>query len=130
MSYVSSSCELYFGGTKVEELVIPDGVTSIPDYAFSNLTGITSVTIPDSVTSIGEYAFYNCSSLQSVTIGNGVKSIGGSAFEYCSSLTSATFKNTSGWSTWSSLSSVELADKSTAAQYLRSTYVGYTWTRS
>ena len=88
MSDVSSSCELYIGGTKVEELVIPDGVTSIPDSAFQNLKGITSVTIPDSVTSIGQSAFRNCSGLQSVTIGTGVTSIGSYAFSGCSSLTS------------------------------------------
>ena len=87
---VSSSCELYFSGKKVEELVIPDGVTSIPRYSFSNLTGITSVTIPDSVTSIGDGAFLGCSSLKSVTIGNGATSIGNIAFKGCSSLTEVT----------------------------------------
>ena len=86
MEYVSSSCELYFGGTKVEELVIPDGVTSIPSYAFRNMTGITSVTIPDSVTIIGSYAFYNCSGLQSLTIGTGVTSIEDDAFSGCPAL--------------------------------------------
>ena len=50
MRYVSSSLELHISGEKVEELVIPDGVTSIPSYAFRNLKGITSVTIPDSPT--------------------------------------------------------------------------------
>ena len=90
MDYVSSSCELYISGTKVEELVIPDGVTSIPDSAFQNLAGITSVTIPDSVTSIGSSAFNNCSGLQSVTIGNGVTDIGEYAFYGCSGLTSVT----------------------------------------
>ena len=47
---------------------IPDGVTSIEDYAFWGCSGLTSVTIPDSVTSIGEWAFSGCSSLKSVTI--------------------------------------------------------------
>ena len=93
MYYVSSRCELYIRGTKVEELVIPDGVTSIPSYAFSNLTGITSVTIPDSVTSIGSWAFYNCSGLTSVTISDSVTSIGSSAFENCSGLTSVTISD-------------------------------------
>ena len=131
MYYVSSRCELYIRGTKVGgDIIIPEGVTSIPSYAFSNLTGITSVTIPDSVTSIGSSAFSGCSGLQSVTIGNGVTSIGNWAFYNCSSLTSATFKNTSGWSAGStSLSSGNLADEYTAAQYLSSTYASATWTR-
>ena len=69
-SYVMSSGRmLYIGGNKVEgELVIPNGIASIPSYAFAYQAGITSVTIPDSVTSIGSYAFRNCDSLTSVHI--------------------------------------------------------------
>ena len=39
---------------------IPDSVTTIGDYAFSDCDSLTSVTIPDSVTTIGEYTFYDC----------------------------------------------------------------------
>jgi uncharacterized repeat protein (TIGR02543 family) len=43
-------------------LTIPEGVTSIGDYAFYGCTGLTSITIPGAVTSIGEYAYgYYCS---------------------------------------------------------------------
>ncbi len=52
------------------------------------------VTIPEGVTSIGEYAFSGCSSLTSITIPEGVKYIGDSAFSYCTSLTSITFNGT------------------------------------
>ena len=51
----------------------------------------TSYTIPDGVTSIGNYAFSGCSSLTSVVIGNGVTSIGDYAFSGCSGLTSITY---------------------------------------
>ena len=40
-----------------ESITIPDGVTSILDWAFYGCTGLTSVTIPNSVTSIGSWAF-------------------------------------------------------------------------
>ena len=71
-------------------MVIPDGVTEIGNYAFSNCKSLTSITIPDSVTSIGYNAFSFCASLTSVTIGNGVTEIGDSAFYGCTSLTSVT----------------------------------------
>ena len=57
---------LYLNGNLVTELIIPEGVTAIKNYAFQSCLTLTSVTIPDSVTSIGEYAFYNCSKLTSI----------------------------------------------------------------
>ena len=69
---------------------IPDSVTSIGDWAFSNCSSLTSITITDSVTSIESGAFNYCSSLTSITIPNSVTSIGVSAFYSCSSLTSIT----------------------------------------
>lgn len=79
--------------TKITDLVIPNSVTSINDYAFDGCSGLTSVTIPNSVTSIGKEAFEGCSGLTSVTIGNSVESIGESAFKSCSGLTSVTIGN-------------------------------------
>ena len=83
------------------DVVIPDGVTSIGDDAFSDCSGLTSVTIPDSVTSIGFSAFSGCSSLKSVTIGSGLASVGvgsfypyrDSAFAGCCSLMSFAVSN-------------------------------------
>ena len=75
---------------KLNNIVIPDSVTSIGASAFSGCSGLTSVTIPDGVTSIGSYAFSGCSGLTSVTIPDSVTSIGEGAFADCSGLTSAT----------------------------------------
>ena len=79
--------------TEITDLVIPDGVTSIGEFAFEYCSGLTSVTIPNSVTSIGQYAFYYCSGLTSITIPNSVTSIGYGAFSGCSGLTSVTIPN-------------------------------------
>ena len=88
------SHSLNINGSPVTNLVIPNSVTSIGEYAFFECSSLTSVNIPNSVTSIGAYAFKSCSSLTSViTIGDSVTSIGNSTFYGCSSLTTVTLGN-------------------------------------
>lgn len=72
------------------DIVIPNSVTSIGDFAFYNCNSPTSIKIPNSVTSIGVSAFYGCTSLTNIEIPNSVRSIGGLAFRNCTSLTSIT----------------------------------------
>ena len=70
----SKKHDLYIDGKLVTDVVIPEGVTEIKDYAF-RYANITSVTIPDSVTSIGMYAFDGCDNLKTIRIGTGIKSL-------------------------------------------------------
>ena len=85
--------KLYLNGELVTELVIPDGVTEVRDYAFYGFFSLASVAIPNSVTNIGERVFEDCSSLASVTIPNSVTNIGKSVFKGCSGLTNLTIGN-------------------------------------
>ena len=79
---------LYLNGTKITDLTIPNGVSTIKQYAFLGCS-MTSVNIPNyTVTSIGNSAFESCSSLTSVYIGNSVTSIGENAFRGCTGLPS------------------------------------------
>ena len=57
-----------FNSNTVGELIIPNGVTKVGDYAFYNLSSITKIVIADSVTEIGSYAFSGCSTLKDITI--------------------------------------------------------------
>ena len=77
----------YPGGLSGATYVIPDGIRSIGNNAFSECRSLINITIPASVTSIGECAFCHCGSLSNVTIPNSVTSIGGWAFMYCNQLT-------------------------------------------
>ena len=80
---LSDKCHLYLNGKEIIDLVIPENVTSIGDYAFIGYAALSTVTIPNSVTSIGSAAFRDCSGLTSVTIPNSVSSIGNFAFRGC-----------------------------------------------
>ena len=68
---------------------IGSGVTSIGSYAFCGCRSLVKITIPPNVTSIGDYAFERCGALTSVTIPDSIKSIGNYAFSGCNSLLSA-----------------------------------------
>ena len=53
------------------DVVIPEGVKSISDFAFGLNSSMTSVTIPKSVTAIGEDTFSMCSGLKSFVVKSG-----------------------------------------------------------
>ena len=88
-----NDANFYINNQLVTDLVIPDEVITIKNYAFSGCASLTSVTIPNSVTIIGEQAFNGCYALTSVTIPNSVTNVGEGAFYGCTSLTSVTIGN-------------------------------------
>ena len=77
----------FFNKDALTNIVIPDSVTEIGEWAFK-ICGLTSVVIPDSVTKIGDDAFSDCCALTSVVISNSVTKIGYNAFSDCRALTS------------------------------------------
>lgn len=72
-----------------ESLVIPEGVTSIEEQAFSMCGKLTSVTLPNSLSSIGEAAFAQCG-LLSVELPELITEIANDAFAYNAQLASVT----------------------------------------
>ena len=89
---VTSIGDYAFWFTSLESVIIGNGVASIGQWAFSYCTSLTSIALPDSITSIGDLAFQECCSLTSITIPISITSIGNSAFGSCSSLTSVYYK--------------------------------------
>jgi hypothetical protein len=55
-------------GSTDSSYTIPEGVTSIGEYAFYQASSLTSITIPASVTSIGNDAFFEASALRNSKI--------------------------------------------------------------
>lgn len=112
-------------------------LTSLSEYAFANCTSLVDIVIPDSIQIIKSQVFDNCTNLKSIVLGGGLQHIANYAFRECSSLTSATFANPYGWfvATTSDatngidLSPTDIQNTSTAATYLKATYLTSYWTR-
>ncbi len=106
-------------------------ISNIARSTFNGCSSLSQIVIPEGVASISDYAFYNCASLTSITIPDSVIGIGDSTFRYCISLTSVMFENTKGWSaSTTSIASSDLSNTSTAAKYLTDIYSRYYWNRS
>lgn len=109
----SADCDsIYIDNSLLTNLVIPKGITEVPDGLFSgydkltgvtlsstvksigknafSYTGITSLTVPGNVQTINRSAFYECDSLKTVTLKNGVTAIEAHAFDDCDNLSSIT----------------------------------------
>ena len=79
---------LYLNNKLLTNLVVPQGVTVVGNYAFYNCKDIKSVILPDTVTEIGDYAFYGCGHIPNITFPKKLTRIGYRAFYECRGLTS------------------------------------------
>ena len=119
-SVTSISSYAFFGYTDLENITIPDSITSIGSSAFSNTkyyndeknnwqhgvlyigkhliksktNNTGSYEIKQGTLIISDSAFLDCSGLTSVSIPDSVTSIGNSAFSDCSNLTEINFSGT------------------------------------
>ena len=127
----------------IKTILLPEGMTSIGDGAFSRCIALKTISIPNSVKTIGYAAFTSCDSLTFINFGtnithigpvafagcsaitilnipNSVTSIGADAFLYCSSLTSVAIPNSvtsiggGAFSGCSSLTSVAIGNSVTS----------------
>ena len=101
--------------THLHSLTLPEGLTTLPDYAFQGCSALQSVNLPSSLTSIGDYAFSGCpiaeitipenvpsinytfennTALRSVVIPSNVQSMTG-AFRGCTALETASLQHES-----------------------------------
>ena len=64
-------------------VILPEGITEIPDNAFAGNINIDAVVIPDGVTTIGEGAFDGCEHLSAIYVPKSVTKIGDGAIHNC-----------------------------------------------
>ena len=75
-----------FYQSAVTSMILPEGLTSIGDYAFYKCSKMVLTELPPGLTSIGRYAFRECSNLAITELPPGLTSIGEYAFYQCSNL--------------------------------------------
>lgn len=68
--------------SNLSNVIIGDGITSIPQSCFSGCA-IETIVIPDSVIKLGETAFSSCKSLRNITLSKSIKKIPNSCFSSC-----------------------------------------------
>ena len=85
-SYTEHIGRFAFQGAALESVALPEGVTSIEDYAFARNDRLKEITLPQSLTSIGKAVFFWCTALESIALPDGVTSVGDNAFSTCVSL--------------------------------------------
>ena len=75
-----------FRDSGAESIALPEGVTSIGDYAFAHNDRLKEITLPQSLTSIGWYAFSDCFALGKIAIPDGVTELPYGLFAWCTEL--------------------------------------------
>ncbi len=81
----------FIGESTIEEVVIPEGVKAIGNYAFAGLTGLKKITLPSTIESIGLGAFYGCTALADIQGAEYIKFISKDAFYGCNALKTVNF---------------------------------------
>lgn len=106
--------DLFAACSSIEQIALPDTMTTVEAEAFINCANLKKVTMTNSMTEIGDgafsgctklermdmspylktvgiKAFYNCNTMSECSIPDNMKQIGESAFEGCTSLKKLTF---------------------------------------
>ena len=90
---------LFMGNESLKEIEIPDSVVSIGMSAFA-YCAVEDLIIPEKVINIADFAVINCANLTSVTIPKSVTTIGRYAFGYNEKLTTINYTGTEAkWNT-------------------------------
>ena len=85
-NYVIGIGDGAFYKSNISEIVIPEGVKTIGNYAFGECRLLSKVNLPSTLEGLGVGAFQDCTELQKVSIPKNVKIISTSTFSGCTKL--------------------------------------------
>lgn len=71
----------------IHDVILPQGITTIGNYAFATCGSLERINIPEGITTIGAWAFREDRCLLNVVLPSTLTRIGDSAFSYCTSIT-------------------------------------------
>ncbi len=77
-----------FLGSGIEGIVIPNGVSVIPGFAFKNCKALSGVELPEGITELGSHSFSDCDVLAEIVLPESLQVIGDGAFFECKELES------------------------------------------
>ena len=79
-----SQCgSLRLNNEEVKELIIPEGVIAVKQYAFYNCESANTLILPNSLTQLANNAFMNCNNITNLTIGTSLEECSGDNFAGC-----------------------------------------------
>ena len=96
VSVPAAQHDIYIKDVLLENLIIPDDISKISQYAFFK-SNISSIEIPSSVVTIGKQAFSYCEKLKSVRIHNSIMTMGDATFMYCNNLSDVYIDDLKAW---------------------------------
>ena len=145
--------QAFMGCTNLEKVTMADGVTYLGTSAFMDCSKLKDVKLSNSITTMSSMAFYRDTALERVILPNNLREIQSGVFYDCASLKTisipatlnrieygafsgtgletANFAETAGWKAGDiDILASDLANSTTAAEYLKTTYIGKNWIRS
>lgn len=76
----------------IEDIVLPERVTEIDDYAFAFCNYLEKVSLPKGLVTLGDFAFADCQELKEINIPESVENIGRKVLYWCLSLEKSSYE--------------------------------------
>ncbi len=84
----SHQCNLYLNNKLITDVVVPEGITKIPNYVFYNNKSLKNITFHNRVDTLGMYAFSGCEALTTLVLPYSIQRLGLLSFYNCTGLQS------------------------------------------